>query len=108
MSEFDIYISFAKEDNRPLEGTESGWVTYFEQFLAQILQKLINRKPTFLSFPNYENPSKEQIQKAEILICIVSPSFISSTYCIEDVHLFVKDPLKKIFKVVKHLVHTTQ
>ncbi|HYG40049.1 MAG TPA: hypothetical protein VD908_15585 [Cytophagales bacterium] len=108
MKEYDIYISYDNADNKPLIGSDKGWITYFKTFLELILEQILNKKPTFLFFPNNENPSSVSIENVQILVCILSPSFVNSKNCIEDVDIFLSSKKndhahaeKTIFKVGK-------
>lgn len=114
MKEYDIYISYDKADNMPLQGSDKGWVSYIQMFLELILEQILNKKPSFLFFPNQENPSAIHIENVQILICIISPSFINSKNCIEDVDIFlsaqesITESQGAIFKLTKSPVSPSQ
>ncbi len=115
--EYDIYISFAQEDNTVKTGN-NGWVDNFRRFLEMILSQLFSRSPSFLFYQTGEKPLASEIEKAGIMIAIISPSYINSQNCLEDIHLFDENVKKhndinlpfekRVFKVLKTNVGTQE
>ncbi len=114
----DIYISFTKEDNQAEELLQ-GWVSHFKRFLQEALLHIMGEAPRFIFYPNQEKPSLQTLQHTALLICIVSPDYLRSATCIEDIEQFWEInqentnlkglPLKKrIFKVMRMPVSQQQ
>lgn len=112
----DIYISFAKEDNQA-EDLLQGWVSHFKRFLQEALLHILGEVPRFIFYPTQEKPSRNTLQHTALLICIVSPAYLRSATCIEDIEQFwelnheshTSIPInKKIFKVLRLPVEQPQ
>lgn len=109
--EYDIYISFSNADNQTLSDGQRGWVANFQRFLDYLLAQQLGQKPKFLYYANGEKPSASQISKAAIMATIVSPNFVRSQDCIEDINSFYEEANKanlteiegrsRVFKIVK-------
>ena len=51
---YDIFISYAHVDNKPLPGVEHGWVTNFVEALKITLAKEMGRNDKFSLWMDYE------------------------------------------------------
>lgn len=112
--EYDIFISYCKKDNRPLDGNK-GWVYHFQRYLEIRLTQLLKVKPKFLFYSNDEKPMASELVKTCILIPVMSPDYISDRESIEDIEVFFNEAEKnkslkiankeRIFKVVKFPVN---
>jgi hypothetical protein len=107
MQEYDIYISYAKEDNYPLQGAEQGWISTFQNYLKQILKQVLKRQPFFLSLSNQTELSGEEFKKIKVIVCVISPEFISNKSCLQNLETILELKNKKIFKVIKSKVDPT-
>ncbi len=125
--EFDVYLSFAEEDNNPIDG-EIGWVDNFSKFLETVLKQLLNRDPIIVKCNDRERFKKEKSYTTEQLlkntgafISILSPNYVKDEKCLDDLELFNKHHQSKIkffedsqqvegtglFKAVKNPVEVT-
>jgi hypothetical protein len=108
--EYDIFISYCKKDNKPLDGSK-GWIYHFQRYLEIRLTQLLKQKPKFLNYSNDEKPLASELAKACILIPVISPDYISDRESIEDIEVFFEETGKsrnmkiagkdRVFKVVK-------
>ena len=91
-----VFISYARQDDLSLFDGEPGWVSTFhralEVYLGQLLGK--NRKPKIWRDPLLdgnevlENALLEQLSDVAALVCIVSPSYVDSDWCIWELQQF--------------------
>ncbi|MBY0424546.1 MAG: hypothetical protein K2Q22_02825, partial [Cytophagales bacterium] len=109
--EYDIYISYSNLDNQPMAEGQRGWIANFQRFLDYLLAQQLGQKPKFLYYSNGEKPSATEISKAAIMVTVLSPNFVRSQDCIEDINSFYAsaqasnmleiDGKPRIFKIVK-------
>ncbi len=111
--QYDIYISYALADNKTSE-QNSGWVTNLQRFLDTLLLQILGERPAFLSYSNQEKPSKTELAKVAVFVSVVSPDYVKSEPCVEEIedfftiahkegNLFVNGR-ERVFKVVKYPV----
>ncbi|MDX2190604.1 MAG: hypothetical protein SFY32_12140 [Bacteroidota bacterium] len=113
----DIYISYALRDNEAINGAD-GWVNNFRKFLEILLVQILGEKVSFLNYSNQEKPSRSEIEKVGLFISILSPNYVKSEACLEELSDFFKitqasnnlyvNSHSRIFKVVKFPVPLTE
>lgn len=106
----DIYISYAQEDDRPLDGEGQGWVEMLHERLVIRLQELLgrrvrifrDRKSTEDSFFEAVFPT---LSRAKILLAVVSPAYLNSSRSEIELDEFWRGGSardgRQLFKVVK-------
>jgi len=113
--DYDIYISYSKEDNVLPEDAQRGWISNFQKFLEMMLDQISGQKPSILNYGNQEKPSASQLDRVAVMISVVSPHFVNDRDCIEDLEAFSKSTvdnidiqilgINRIFKVIKSPVN---
>lgn len=111
--EYDIYISYALADNTANNG-QPGWVDAFQKFLEILLSQITGVKPVFLRYAGQEKPTASELIKSAVFISVVSPHYLKSAACIEEVDDFFQNAIhsntlfingtERVFKVVKYPV----
>lgn len=116
--ENDIFISYAHIDNQPLTEGQVGWISDFHKFLEIRLTQLRGEKVRILrDFKLQGNDSfnDEIVAKfptIALLVSVLSPRYVKSTYCIQELQEFCKcvnearvirvtGNKSRIFKVIK-------
>jgi len=94
----DIFVSYAPADDAVLEGMITGWVSV----LVSELQTLVNRemgKPEACSVWMAKHAPRnlpidsvwqQPLQQAAVLLVILSPSYLNSTHCQQQLEAFVQ------------------
>jgi hypothetical protein len=109
MHKYDLILHYSSKDNIVIEGNDKGWVTNFERFLGLVLEQFIGRKPLIAKSSLL---SSSELSNAEMMVCVLSPSFSKDKFCLEILNDFVevnttlKKSVPKIFKVTKSPVKT--
>jgi hypothetical protein len=96
----DIFLSYAHLDNKsPGAGGNDepipGWVTVLRELLHQKLESLGGRHVRLWSDVKndgttvYKDVIKDRLSHTAVLVAIVSPAFVQSTYCSDEVATFV-------------------
>lgn len=122
MDEYDVFISYAHRDNQPLLQTESdrGWVTNFDDILSNFLTRELGRDARIWRDKS-NNPGeffgdkiRENLLKSKSFVLILSPSYVNSEWCQEELDLYLKErkPIRIedkscIFPVIKKPVEET-
>lgn len=108
MFEYDYYISYSPVDNQAIAGGK-GWVTNFQKFIEILISQLLGEKPKVLFLPNGEKPQQSQLASCGVMVSIISPDYIKSTSCLEDLDAFAQitsqagmELKNRFFKVVKY------
>mgnify|MGYP002777090570 CR=1 FL=1 len=115
--DYDIYISYSLADNQPKEN-QAGWISNFQRFLDTLLYQILGEKPSFLNYGNQEKPSKSSLAGVGVFISVLSPEYVKSEPCIEEIedffnlankegNLFVNGR-ERVFKVVKFPVSPSE
>jgi hypothetical protein len=115
--EYDIFISYAHIDNRPLDEGMKGWVeTLHERLrirLAQLLgeEAKIWRDLKLQGNDLFADTLVDRISRAAIFVSIISPRYVKSEWCLKELNEFCRlaernqgvriDDKTRIFKVVK-------
>lgn len=97
--EYDIFISYAHLDNVTLNGGQKGWIEQFYGHLKQLLDRRYGRMDMVKIWWDdkkldgtklFDESIKSGIEKAAIMICIDSPGYQKSAYCLQELDLFCK------------------
>jgi hypothetical protein len=109
--EFDVFISYAHLDNKPVQ--DKGWVSRFDELLDNFLGVELGRTPRIWRDPEmYINhyiwdEIKQKLLNSLALVSILSPSYINSEWCRKELKTFRQEKNTRfgnkssIFKVVK-------
>ncbi|MFL5728865.1 MAG: hypothetical protein ACJ75J_05185 [Cytophagaceae bacterium] len=104
--EYDVFISYASEDNKPLTEGEKGWVSNFQKFLDTMLDQLLGLDVKFAT--SEDRP--QEAGKTAIFIAVCSPNSVNAPNCSRELDAFLKAgltngiksaPVTRVFKVVK-------
>jgi hypothetical protein len=114
-----IFISYAHADNRPFTIEQKGWIELFHQRLeiriGQLLGKNRNapiwRDKKLQGNDFFDAEIIQQLERAGILISILSPCYISSEWCLKELNEFHRcaelngglrpGDKSRVFKVIK-------
>ena len=111
--QYDIFISYSHKDNIADEG-EDGWVDSFHKGLYKYLTGRLGRKAEIWRDKlrmrgNYrlDQALVHNVKNSRIFLPILSPSYINSAYCLEELKIFCEhnnnthDVETCIFPIVK-------
>lgn len=108
--EYDILLTYDEKDDVLIEGGEKGWVTNFERFL-RTLSSQISKDELQISRIRHSDLSIDAMEKAAIVLIVVSPNTLKNKALIQDAKDFVENAINKkmlfvegsarIFKIVK-------
>ncbi|MBN8443770.1 MAG: toll/interleukin-1 receptor domain-containing protein, partial [Thauera sp.] len=120
----DVFISYAHIDNQPLLADTKGWVTVFHDALQQLLSRfkgsnaLIWRDPKLAGNDVLWREIEARIAEAAVLVTVLSPRYVSSPSCSEEIQSFCRsaertgglviDHSARVFKVIKTPVEGAQ
>jgi len=103
--EIDVLIVFAERDNEPRADNDPGWVSQFRRFLGLMLNQVLGEKAHVMLKSDYDNNVAPDLNNVGILVTVLSPEFVSSHACMENVDAFVKAAGEasrgRVFKVFK-------
>jgi hypothetical protein len=92
--ETDLFISYTHIDNQPLIKGQEGWVDRFQFSLASLLERWMGEKAHIWKderLSGDDNFAKEilsQFPKTAVMLSVVSPRYIKSDWCKEEVEKF--------------------
>ena len=101
---YDIFISYAHVDNKPLPGVEHGWVTNFVEALKITLAKEMGRNDKFSLWMDYEKLRGNHaltpeihgvVAEAQALVLFLSKPYLESTWCLEELKTFITEHEEK-------------
>ncbi len=105
--EIDVLIIYSDKDNETIGG-QSGWVTQFKKFLDLMLTQVLGSKPNILLKSEYDNMASPKLDNAATLVSILSPDFIQSGQCLDNLEAFYQAAEasgknhNRVFKVFKN------
>jgi hypothetical protein len=115
--EKDIFISYAHIDDEALIEDQKGWITDFHRALDIRLAQMLGRKPVIWRDPKlqgnhlFDKQITDQFADVAVMICILSPRYVRSEWCLRELNEFYQVCQKnigiaisnkvRIFKVVK-------
>lgn len=90
----DLFISYAHIDNQQLPGQADGWITKFHEALSVVLSMRLGRQPRIwrdrkLSGNDvFSDEIFSQLDAAATLVAVVSPRYVESEWCRDEVVRF--------------------
>jgi hypothetical protein len=104
----DIFISYSHADNEPLIEDAPGWVDFFVDLLRKRIRLRLRgdiqifRDPQLRFYEKFSAQLAKRLEKSAILICIPSPNYVGSDWCLWELEEFYKRAGDgRIIKVVK-------
>jgi hypothetical protein len=97
--EYDVFISYARIDNRTAEGEpeKNGWVTRFHRHLSITLAKKsgddvrIWRDARQISGNQlFDKAIQDAVERSAVFVALLSPGYVRSTYCRQELEAFFK------------------
>lgn len=99
--EQDVFISYAHVDDRPFDATgrdeSPGWVAVLVRHLENYLAQEVGRAEGFTVWKDKYNlhgndtltvEITAKLERSAIFIAILSPSYLASTWCLDEARLF--------------------
>ncbi|NNM23295.1 MAG: toll/interleukin-1 receptor domain-containing protein [Flavobacteriaceae bacterium] len=95
--EYDIFISYAHLDNKPMLHQKEGWINEFYKYLEFMLNKRCGREGRLkIWWDNramdgnvyFDDAIADGIKKSALMICFNSTSYESSDYCQQELSTF--------------------
>ncbi|MBX2967031.1 MAG: hypothetical protein KF845_12875 [Cyclobacteriaceae bacterium] len=105
--EIDVLITYPDKDNETADG-QAGWVTQFKKFLDLMLTQVLGSKPNIMLKSEHDSMTSPKLDNAATLINILSPDFIKSGQCLDNLETFYQAAeasgknRNRVFKVFKH------
>lgn len=112
-----LFISYAHLDNKAAQGMTEGWVSRFHVALEDVLntrrggRQKIWRDDRLEGNDVFTPEIKRQLPESAVLLAVVSPSYVQSTWCRDEASLFcdsaqltgglVVDNKSRLIKVIK-------
>jgi TIR domain/Domain of unknown function (DUF4062) len=113
----DIFISYSHIDNEPLTEGQKGWVDTFHRALETRIKQVIGvpaavwRDPEVQGNTFFKREIPDQLKKTAMLIAVVSPPYMTSEWCQDELQMFCAGAeatggigvgnQARIFKVIK-------
>lgn len=93
----EIFVSYARVDNEPLPGLDKGWVTTLITGLQNLLGKKLDSYRAYSLWMDYDSRDNqsvtpsiiEKLENSAILLLILSPNYIESKWCREELSTFL-------------------
>ena len=119
----DIFISYAHLDNLPVIRGENGWVSGFNEALLALLAGYLGKRPKIWRDAKLQgsgifgNEIIQQLEKAAVLVSILSPPYVTSDWCQREIQTFYEKALaqavacsvdQRMFKGVKYPLDENQ
>jgi hypothetical protein len=106
--ENDVFISYAHVDNEPIVPGKPGWVDFFEDLLRKRVRARMRGEIQFFRdqqlrlYGQFSDQLAEKLANSAVLICIPSPNYVGSDWCLWELEQFYKRTGSgRIIKVVK-------
>ena len=93
---YDIFISYAHRDNKPLFGGHQGWVNDLHQALEQRFDELFGKQLKIWRDPYLdgthvlEKELADRVTNAAVLMAILSPNYLTSDWCQKERYAFCR------------------
>lgn len=92
---YDVFISYAHIDNRRSATQSKGWIDEFHNELSLLLIQHFGIEPK-IWYDNtkldnstiFDSSIKKGVVNSAIIVCINSPSYTTSKYCLEELEFF--------------------
>lgn len=105
---YDVFISYSHIDDKTTHSDELGWVENFHLVLDKFLTEFLGRKAKIwrdMTIPGntgLDAAIYESLDKSAVLIPILSPNFVNSSYCPQELDYFsTRKNIEHIFPVLK-------
>jgi hypothetical protein len=105
--DIDVLIIFSEKDNEtPVKG-QIGWVTQFKKFLELMLTQVLGEKPNVMLKSDFDNLTAPKMENVGTVVTILSPDFIRSGQCLDNLETFYKNATapsaktERVYKVFK-------
>ena len=91
-----LFISYAHTDNEPDLPGEKGWVELFHMVLQSMLNKRLKgraeiwRDTQLQGNDRFKQEIYKQFPQTAIMLSLISPSYLDSKWCRDEVNEFVK------------------
>jgi hypothetical protein len=85
---YDIFISYAHLNNQKKPWQSAGWIEQFYKGLSLLLDELDGSKL-------FDQSIEEGINKTAIIVCLTSPGYLRSDYCLKELELFYSKAQKE-------------
>lgn len=94
---YDIFVSYAHVDDKPLHGVKDGWVTFLVKSLKTKLAQKLGRSDAYKLWIDQElsrhvriTPQiTDTLQETAILLVIMSPGYVASEWCQREKETFL-------------------
>jgi hypothetical protein len=92
----DIFISYSHIDNDPIIDGKPGWVDFFEDLLRKRVRVRLGgeikifRDPQLRRYGSFSDQLIAQLSSSAVFICILSPRYIESDWCLRELEEFCK------------------
>jgi len=93
----DLFISYTHIDNVPLDMNEPGWISRLHYSLGVRLQQIIGgqvsiwRDEKLTGNDNFSDSILKGLKNVPLLVCVVSPRYVNSDWCIKEFEQFTHD-----------------
>jgi hypothetical protein len=101
-SQYDVFISYAHDDNNKLVDEPIGWVEQFEKDFEQTLKEQLGRPPQIWRdsdiTPNddFEKKIFRRLAISVIFLPVLSKIFINRPYCLRELRAFAENAEKQL------------
>jgi hypothetical protein len=101
-SQYDVFISYAHDDNNKLVDEAIGWVEQFEKDFEQTLKEQLGRPPRIWRdsdiTPNedFEKKIFRRLAISVIFLPVLSKIFINRPYCLRELRAFAENAEKEL------------
>jgi hypothetical protein len=99
---YDVFISYAHDDNNKLVDETIGWVEQFEKDFQVTLKERLGRQPKIWRdsdiTPNedFEKKIFSRLAKSVIFLPVLSRIFVNRPYCLRELRTFVENADKQL------------
>jgi TIR domain len=96
---YDVFVSYAHVDDEAVVGAELGWVSTLQRNLFTVLGRRLGRRENYTPFTDHRlrghddiDSLLEAVRDSATLVVILSPGWVESTYCQEELKNFLNRP----------------
>lgn len=93
---YDVFVSYAHVDDRPVMGADIGWVSALQRNVFALLDRRLGRRENYAPFIDHRLRGNHEIDdllkavdESATLVVILSPGWCESTYCHEELKHFL-------------------
>jgi hypothetical protein len=100
----DVFISYAKVDDRKPPGVEHGWVTTLVMYLKDLLAQKLGRRESFWLWWDHQIPRdlpltpeiEARVRETSVLVIVLSQGYLSSPWCEKERTLFLSEVRRRV------------